>query len=121
MRVSDTDAKLYKSKSSAKVLEAAEKEKKDKYLHACLQRRRSFMPLYYSVDGVAGKEAKLFEKHIASMLVIKWECPYSKMIGYICGRKGMLVVRANTMMLRGSCSSRRFIPVVEDTAAFVAQ
>ena len=30
VRVSDTDTKSYKSKSSAKVLEAAEKEKKDK-------------------------------------------------------------------------------------------
>ena len=36
MRVSNTDTKSYKSKSSAKVLETAEKEEKDKYLHACL-------------------------------------------------------------------------------------
>ena len=121
VRVSDTDAKSYKSKSSAKVLEAAEKEKKDKYLHACLERRRSFMPLCYSVDGMAGKEAKAFEKRIASMLAAKWESPYSEMMGYIRGRMGMAVVRANTMMLRGSHSRRRFIPVVEDTAAFVAQ
>ena len=39
IRVTDTDAKSYSSSSSAKVLEKAAKQKKDKYLDACIERR----------------------------------------------------------------------------------
>ena len=59
-RVTDTDDRSYAQLSSAHVLKAAEKIKKDKYLAPCLARRRGFMPLVYFVDGVAGKEDKSF-------------------------------------------------------------
>jgi hypothetical protein len=42
----------------AKVLEQHEKEKKDKYLQNCLEMRKNFMPMVYSVDGIAGREAE---------------------------------------------------------------
>ena len=60
------------------MLKVAEKIKKDKYLAPCLDRRRGFMPLVYSVDGMAGKEAKSFEWRIASLLAVKWDRSYSK-------------------------------------------
>ena len=47
-----------------KVLEKAAKRKKDKYLEACRERRRDFIP----VDGLAGKEARAAEKRLASLL-----------------------------------------------------
>ena len=53
IQVTDTDARSYQSISSEKVLERAAKVKKSKYLEACLERQRSFMPLVYSVDGMA--------------------------------------------------------------------
>ena len=52
-------------------LEKAAKAKKDKYLDACLERRKSFTPLVYSVDGMACKEARAFEKRITSLLASK--------------------------------------------------
>ena len=64
-RVTDTDARSYAQLSSAQVLKAAEKIKKDKCLAPYLARRRGFMPLVYSVDGMAGKEAKSFDRRIA--------------------------------------------------------
>ena len=64
--------------SSAKVQKAAGKEKKDNYLHPCLERRRCCMPLCYPVGGVVGKEAKLFEKGIASVLITKFDRSYNK-------------------------------------------
>ena len=70
-RVTDTDARSYAQLSSAQVLKAAEKVKQDKYLAPCLARRRGFMPLVYSADGMAGKEAKSFERCIASLLAVK--------------------------------------------------
>ena len=69
--VTDMDAKSYASCASKKVLERAAKKKKDKYLEACLERRRTFAPLAYSVDGMACKEAKTFEKRVASLLATK--------------------------------------------------
>ena len=57
-RATDTDTKSYQNQSSAKVLERAARAKKDKYLAACMARRQSFMPLFYSVDGMACTEAK---------------------------------------------------------------
>ena len=80
-RVTDTDARSYCDLSSSKVLENAGKIKKDDYLTPCLTRRRGFMPLLYSVDEVAGKEAKSFERCIASLLAEKWDRPYSGMVG----------------------------------------
>ena len=71
IRITDTDANSYKDISSAKVLERAAKAKKEKYLQACLDRRRSFTPLVYSVTGMTCKEAKAFEKRIACLLAEK--------------------------------------------------
>ena len=97
------------------------KEKKDKDLDACLERRRSFAPLVYSVDGMACKEAKAFEKRVASLLASKWDRQYSEMVGFVRGRMALSVIRANTMLLRGSRSSRRFCrPDIQDGAGMEA-
>ena len=60
-RVTDTDARSYAQLSSAQVLKAAEKVKKDKYLAPCLARRRGFVPLVYSVDEMAGTDLRRSE------------------------------------------------------------
>ena len=97
----DTDTKLYQNQSSSNVLERAAKAKKDNYLKACLARRRSFMPIIYSVDGMACKEVNAYKKRIVSLLTKKWERPYSEMVGYVHGRMGIAIIRSNTMMLCG--------------------
>ena len=45
IRVSDTDAPSYHNKTSAKILEAAEKEKCTKYKGVCAERQRDFVPM----------------------------------------------------------------------------
>ena len=121
IRVTDTDAKSYIPYTSRKVLERAAKEKKDKYLAPCLERRRSFVPLIYSVDGMACKEAKAFERRVASLMASKWDRQYSEMVGFVRGRMSLAVIRANTMLLRGARTSRRFCrPVIEDGAGAAA-
>ncbi len=62
MRITDTDAQSYRKKEFVKVLEQHEKEKKDKYLQNCLEMWKDFMPMVYSVDGIAGREARNAEK-----------------------------------------------------------
>ena len=75
--ISDTEAKSYADKTSKRVLEDHAKRKKAKYLQSCLDRRRSFAPLVYSVDGMACKEARAIKKRIASLLADRWNRPYS--------------------------------------------
>jgi hypothetical protein len=50
VKVTDTDATFYALKPSDKVLEAAEKLKKKKYLQACLEHRRHFKPVVVPFD-----------------------------------------------------------------------
>ena len=103
VKVMDTDAPSYKSTADPKkVLERAARQKKTKYLKACLERRRSFMPLVYSVDGMAAKEARAFERRTASLLANKLNRRYSEMCGIVRSRMALAVVRNNTLLLRGS-------------------
>jgi len=60
----------------------------------------SFIPMAYSVDGMAGKEARAAEKRIASILVSKWDCPYSEMAWL-----SLSIVRLIPMLMCGSRSS----------------
>ena len=71
VRATDTDAKSYKSRAPAKVLESQEREKKKKYLEPCLQRRRHFTPFVVSADGMKGKEATAFLKRLFALLAKK--------------------------------------------------
>jgi len=78
MHITDTDARSNRKKEFAKVLEQHEKEKKDKYLQNCLEMRKDFTPMVYSVDGIAGREAQNAEKRLATHLasgivsILRW-------------------------------------------------
>jgi len=85
-----------------KVLEQHEKEKKDKYLQNCLKMRKDFTTMVYSVDGIVGREARNAEKRLATHLAGKWNCEYSQMVYYVRVRMAIAVVRANSLLIRGS-------------------
>ena len=102
VRVTDTDAKSYRSKDPAKVLEAQEREKKKKYLQACLGQRRHFTPFVVSTDGLLGKEAKTLLRKLSALLAEKWEKPYSQVCGFVNARMSIAIVRATHLCLRGS-------------------
>ena len=70
-RITDTDAPTYRGQDPAKVLAKHEKEKKEKYLQPCLDRRRHFTPLVFSVDGLRGAEATAATKRLAACLAHK--------------------------------------------------
>ena len=110
VRVTDMDAKSYRGSTSAKVLEKAAREKRAKYEKACLKQRRSFMALVYSVDGMAGKGDRAYEKRIASLLADKWSRESSSITGWVKARKALAVVRSNTLLLRGSMTRYSWNP-----------
>ena len=116
--MTDTDARSYRKKEFAKVLEQHEKEKKDKYLQNCLEMRKDFTPMVYSVDGIAGREARNAEKRLATHLAGKWNREYSQMVYYVRVRMAIAVVRANSLLIRGSRDRQRpRRPLIPDGAA----
>ena len=75
IQVSDTDTPSYLNKTSAKVLEAAKKEKCTKYEGACAERQHNFVPMVYSVNGLPGQQVRAAERRRAAMLASKWDRP----------------------------------------------
>ena len=102
VRITDTDARSARGRDYTKILAAHEKEKKDKYLWTCLELRKDFTPMVYSVDGIAGREAQNAEKRLATHLASKWNRGYSQMVYYVRVRMAIAVVRANSLLIRGS-------------------
>ncbi len=102
VRITDVDAKSQRSKDPHKVLEAHEREKKKKYLEACLEQRRHFSPFVASTDGLLGKESRTLLKKLSALLAEKWEKPYSEICGYVNARMSIAMVRATHFCLRGS-------------------
>ena len=82
----------------AHTVEKAAHEKRAKYEKACLEQRRSFMTLVYSVlvDGMAGKGSRAYEKQIASLLADKWSQENSSVAGWNKAWMALPVVRSNT-------------------------
>ena len=66
IRVTDTDALSYQTRSPEAVLKSAEKEKKNKYRVACEERHITFTALVCSVDGALGPGIGYFSEKISS-------------------------------------------------------
>jgi hypothetical protein len=102
VRVTDLDCKSSRNTDPDKVLKRHERQKKAKYLQACLKQRRSFVPFVVSTDGMLGYEANNLIKRIAGMLAEKWDLPYSQTCGLLRARVSIAIARATHLCLRGS-------------------
>ena len=101
-RVTDTDAPSYLSSTPPKIIARQEKEKKKKYLEACLEERRHFSPYVADCYGSLGEEAKAVNQRLARLLAEKWHAPYSSTCGFVNARVSVALVRAVHRCLRGS-------------------
>ena len=95
MRVVNTDAVSYQSKTPEKCLETAKREKKKKYLNAYLNDHQHFTPFVALVDGPLGVDAEATLKHIASHLTQKGKEPYSRTCGYVKSRLEITLVTSS--------------------------
>jgi hypothetical protein len=102
VRITDSDAPSHRTVEVSKLLARQEKEKKGKYLQNCLEMRKDFTPLVYTVDGVAGREARSAEKRLAALLADKWKRQYSQMVYYVRARIQLSLVRTTSLLIRGS-------------------
>ena len=82
-----------------KALAKAEKEKKDLCLQASLERRQTFTPMVYSVDGIPGSEALAAQKILSGLLSYKLKREYSEMCGFVRAGMSLAIVRSNSLLL----------------------
>ena len=82
-----------------KALAKAEKEKKDLYLQAFLERRRNFTPMVYSVDRIPGAEALDTQKKLATLLSFKLKLKNSELCGFMRARMSLSMVSSNSLLL----------------------
>ena len=66
-----------------KALAKAEREKKNLYLQACLERRRNFTLMVYSAGGIPRAEALSAQKRLATLLSYKLKREYSENV-WLC-------------------------------------
>ena len=99
IRIVNLDAGSYLRMTPEKALAKAEKEKKDYCLQACLERRRNFTPMVYSVDGIPGAEALAAQKRLAALLSYKLKREYPEMCGFVRARMLLAIVRYNNLLL----------------------
>ena len=63
--------------------------------------------MVYSVDGIAGRKCWNVEKWLATHLAGQWNQEYSQMVYYVRVRMAIAVVRANSVLIRGSYDGQR--------------
>ena len=76
------------------------KEKKKQYLKHCLDQKRLFTPLVFSVDGLLLRKCTAAMRHLATLLAAKWKNPYWQVCGFIHARLTLVLIHANSRCLR---------------------
>jgi len=89
-------------RSPEKVLAQVEKNKKEKYLGPLREQRKNFTPLIYSVDGLAGKEAKSAARKVARTLSEKWGKTHSVVANFVNTKIALSLARSLSMCIRNS-------------------
>ena len=83
MRIFNLYAGSYIRQMSAKALTMAKNGKKYNYLQPCLERRRSFNPMVYSMDGIPRTEAVAAHQCLAVLLSNKLKREHLEMCGFV--------------------------------------
>ncbi|CAB0000687.1 unnamed protein product [Nesidiocoris tenuis] len=102
IRVTDTDAPSYLSRTVSTVFKTAEEEKKRKYVSACEARHATFTPLVASVDGHFAPQMSAFVKVLAERLADKWGQPQQITRSWIRTRLAFAILRASSLCIHSS-------------------
>ena len=102
MRVVNRYYVSYIQKTPEKSLQTAEREKRCKYMGACLQKFHHLQPFIISVDGRMIIEAEATLKFLTRQLAAKWRQPYSPTCVYIWSRVAITMMCATHRCIWGS-------------------
>ena len=109
----DTDTQSYQSHSPQCVLASAEEEKKCKYSIAYSDRRASFTPLCFSIDGLLGCEVDVFWKQLANRLFDTWDRSFLDVLRWIHLKLAFSLLRDVAVCLRESHTKWRSLDGAE--------
>ena len=82
-------------------MDNAEREKKKKYQHTCLNKCRNYTPFVALVDILLWVAAEATLECLASRLTTKWKDPYSRTCGYVKSRVVITLVRSTHSYIQG--------------------
>ena len=102
IRVTDTDQPAYFGPNPEQVVTAQEKTNKNLHQERCFENRRRFVPYVFFVSDFLGKEAKAYNKRIATLLTKKWQSLYSVTCGYINARMSVAILQVSHLYIRRS-------------------
>ena len=71
VRITATECLSYRNQPFTVALTSQEKDKKDNYLRICHEQWKVFMPLVYTGNGIAEREANASEKRIPLYIGVK--------------------------------------------------
>jgi hypothetical protein len=117
IRVIDTDAQSYATRTIPSLLQSAESQKKSKYHDACEMGHASFTPLVVTADGLFGREAKSFIHHLCERIALKWGKNHSEVCHWVRVRLSFSILRATEFCIRGSRRKWRSLGIGEDGAS----
>ncbi|CAB0005423.1 unnamed protein product, partial [Nesidiocoris tenuis] len=103
-RIINADAASHSSRTWNSIAESAAREKHMKYDQAAEDKRGSFSPLICSCDGALHREYGVFQKRMVQALAMKWEKPYSVILGWVRVRTQLSIISATSMRLRSGRS-----------------
>ena len=75
-------------------------------------------PTVFSVDGVLGKEAEFFLKHLVEHLAMKWGRSYGAVMSWVRTRLSFAILRVTMLCVRGSRTRWRSLGLVDGTSMF---
>ena len=109
MQIINLDAGSCLRQTSAKAVATAEKEKNDKYLQPCLERRHSFTPMVYSADVIPGTESVATQICLSLLLRNNLKQEDSEICGFVKARMSLTIVGSNNLLLRGARDKEVYI------------
>lgn len=115
-RIINADAPSYANQNWETISRHSANEKHKKYDRSAEDIRGSFTPLICSTEGVIHKEYAAFQRKTGETLAMKWNKPYSQIIGWLRIQNQFAVIRAISLRIRGTRRRIRSLPF-EDGAA----
>eukprot|EP00919_Chromeraceae_sp_WS-2016_P015962 GHVR01037930.1.p1 GENE.GHVR01037930.1~~GHVR01037930.1.p1 ORF type:complete len:400 (+),score=44.96 GHVR01037930.1:2-1201(+) len=102
LSILNTDAPSHLKVDPDKVIVKHAKDKKKQYQQAYFNKRCTFTPLMFSVDGATDKDTAHFLCHIARRLNEKINCTYQVAIHWIRTRISLALIRATSGCIRNT-------------------
>ena len=83
--------------------------------------RGVFTPLVFSTSGGMSKECTIFYQRLAALTADKTDQSYATLLGWIRVRLSFALLRMAILCIRGTRSSRNFIPTIDSVALASAE